>query len=203
MNGYIITFSTWIMSINWIIIESIATLLATTIVALTLIYTMFNNRKIAADNNKMIEAASRAYISIYSAPLIANRNHFYIVFRNTGKSSATIKSLNTDNITRDAIKLGDKDFLDYFQNIIIAPGVSITHLATSKNYLHNHVSKFDIEYTSMDKTYKEHFEFKLDASHKLPSIGIQVLSSNDFEKNLISLIRQLVELYQDDIRKHL
>lgn len=179
-------------NINWdiasTISDSVLSLLAIVISVIALV-------KTSVDNNRILEETSRAYISIYTETLIANRNHFYIILRNFGNTNAVLQDIKTDEKTREMIKLGEKD---YFSNLIksqLAPGQSITHVVTTQNkeYDHNHISKFEIVYTSGRKKYSDKFEFNLSINTTMPSISI---SNGDFEK-------QLLELYQDEIRKKL
>lgn len=151
--------------------------------------------KTSRDNNKILEANFRPYISVYTETLIANKNHFYIIVRNFGNTNAIIENIKVDEKTREMIKLGE-DF--YFDNVIksqLAPGQSITHVVTTQNekYDHEHISKFEIIYKSSHKEYSEKFEFNLSINATMPSIG---LSNGNYEK-------QFLELYQDEIRKKL
>lgn len=151
--------------------------------------------KTSRDNNKILEANSRPYISVYTETLIANKNHFYIIVRNFGNTNAIIQNIKVDEKTRAMIKLG-KDF--YFDNIIksqLAPGQSITHVVTTldEKYDYDHVSTFEIIYKSSQKKYSDKFEFNLSTNATMPSIGP---SDGNYEK-------QFLELYQDEIRKKL
>lgn len=179
-------------NINWdiasTISDSVLSLLAIVISVIALV-------KTSRDNNRILEETSRAYISVYTEAIIANRGHFYIVIRNFGNTNAILQDIKIDKKTREMIKLGEKD---YFSNLIktqLAPGQSITHVVTTQNkeYDHNHISNFEIDYTSGRKKYSDKFEFNLSINTTMPSISI---SSGDFKK-------QFLELYQDEIRKKL
>jgi hypothetical protein len=151
--------------------------------------------KTSIDNNKMLEEMSRPYIGIYTEALIANKGHFYIVLRNFGNTSATLKNIEIDEKTKKMIKLGNKNYFNNLINSQIAPGQSITHLVTTRNkeYDSKHISRFKITYTSGKKRYSDKFEFILSANSTMPSISI---SNAKYEK-------QFIELYQDQIRKNL
>lgn len=91
--------------------------------------------------------------------------------------------------------LGNKDYLSSIVKNQLAPGQSITHavLTQKKEYDHQHISKFEITYTSGKKEYSDTFEFNLSVNTVMPSMSI---SNADYEK-------QFLELYQDEIRKKL
>lgn len=179
-------------SIDWTIVSTISSsffsFIAIIISAIAVI-------KTSKDNNKMLEATSRAYVSIYTEALISNRQYFYLVFRNFGKTNAFITNIEIDTKTREMISTRGIDRFHYLTNSNLAPGQSFTHaiLTDSNEYDHNHISKFEITYKSGRKEYSEKFEFKLSDHTRMPSIGI---SNGDFKK-------QFLELYQDEIRKKL
>lgn len=151
--------------------------------------------KTSKDNNRILEETSRAYISIYTETLIANSNSFYLVFRNFGHTNAVMQEIKIDDVTREMIKVGNKDFLGYIAKSTIAPGQSITHVVTTYNrdFDKEYVSKFEISYLSGDKKYEDVFEFSLGMNTRMPSVSI---STKDVSE-------QFLELYQDDIRKRL
>lgn len=60
-------------SINWDIASTIGRWVLS---ALAIIISVIAVVKTSKDNNKILEENSRAYISIYTETLIANRNHF-------------------------------------------------------------------------------------------------------------------------------
>lgn len=45
------------------------------------LWTLYESRKNPREQKKMIEESTRANIQIYTAPLITNRDHFYIVIK--------------------------------------------------------------------------------------------------------------------------
>lgn len=179
-------------AINWNIASTISSSILS---AVAIIISVIAVVKTSRDNNRILEENSRAYISIYTEVLIANKNHFYIIVKNFGNTNAVIQNIKIDNKTKEMIKLGTKD---YFSNIVknqLAPGQSITHVVSThkKDYDHEHISKFEITYTSGKKEYSDTFEFNLSMNSTMPSISI---STADYEK-------QFLELYQDEIRKKL
>lgn len=184
---------------DYLSIKTIAELsissIAVIISVVALIKTSIDNKKMIEANNKILEENSRPYISIYTETLIANRNHFYIVIRNFGNTNAFIKEFKIDEKTKEMIKIGNKDYFSHLVNSQLAPGQSITHLVHTKikDYDDEHISDFDITYSSSHKTYTEKFKFNLTINSKMPSIG---LSTADYDK-------QFIELYQDEIRKKL
>jgi len=194
-------------AINWDIARTITDFLLSVIAVSISVYAVV---KTSRDNNRILEETSRAYISIYTDALVANKSHFYIVFRNFGKSNAFIKDIEIDEKTREMIKIGDKDFISYIMKSNIAPGQSITHVVATntkkndkdisdvvatenKKYDQDHISKFEITYLSGGNEYTDIFEFCLGANTRMPSIG---LSDGGID-------RQFLELYQDQIRKSL
>lgn len=163
--------------------------------ALAIIISVVAVVKTSKDNNMILEETSRAYVSIYTEALIANRSHFYIVFRNFGKTNAIMQNIEIDEKTKEMTKIGNKDFFSYIAKCTIAPGQSITHVVTTgdKEFDFEHVSEFIITYLSGAKVYTDKFEFSLGMNTRMPSISI---SSKDVGK-------QFLELYQDEIRKKL
>lgn len=101
-------------NINWDIASTISDSLLS---ILAIIISIVALVKTSRDNNKILEETSRAYISIYTETLNANRNHFYIVIRNFGNTNAILKDLKIDEKTKKMIKLGEKD---YFSSLIKA-----------------------------------------------------------------------------------
>lgn len=179
-------------TIDWNTVKPITEIILS---AVAIFISVFAIVKTSRDNNKILEETSRAYISVYTETLIANKNHFYIIFRNFGKSNAFIKNISIDDKTREMIKIGDKDFINNITKSNIAPGQSITHVVATENKKYNkeHISEFTITYLSGRKEYTDNFKFCLGANTRMPSIG---LSSE--ELNI-----QFLELYQDQIRKSL
>jgi len=179
-------------AINWDVTKTISELLLS---STAIIISVFAVVKTSRDNNRILEETSRAYVSIYTETLIANRKHFYIVFRNFGKSNAFIQNITVDDKTKEMIKIGNKDFISDIAKSNIAPGQSITHVVITgnKEYDYDHISKFEITYLSGRKIYIDKFEFNLGANTRMPSISI---SNKDTDK-------QFLELYQDEIRKKL
>lgn len=170
-----------------------------------LLYTIIFNQKLLKENNKAIDEANRANLSVYSSPLIASNNNFYIVVRNFGRTTAIIKSIKIDDQTRESIKLDNKDFINYLINLPIAPNQSITHLVQSINIPKDLDSKIEIIYTSAsnNKDYTCFYKGKIDSAHKLPSIGISEGSHIDTHAKLLHIVKKFVELYQDDLRRKL
>ncbi|MDE1549485.1 hypothetical protein [Jeotgalibaca caeni] len=179
-------------NINW---DLASTLSSSFLSIVAIIISVVAVVKTSKDNNRILEENSRAYISIYTEALIANRNHFYIVIKNFGNTNAHIESIEVDNKTREMIKLGNKDYIDRIVNNQLAPKQSITHLVSKhkNDFDSNHISKFKITYTSGRKIYSDIFEFNLSWNSTMPSISI---STADYDK-------QFLELYQDEVRKKL
>lgn len=179
-------------SLNWTMVSTIS---SSILALLAIVISTVAVVKTSKDNNKMLEATSRAYVSIYTESLISNRHYFYLVFRNFGKTNAFIKTIKIDEKTREMISSASMDRFHYLNNSNLAPGQSFTHgvLTNHKEYDHNHISTFEITYKSGYKEYSEKFEFNLSEHTRMPSIGI---SSGDLNK-------QFLELYQDEIRKKL
>ncbi len=183
-------------SINWDIASTISSSISA---AVAIIISVIALVKTSRDNNKILEENSRAYISIYTETLIANKIHFYIVVKNFGNTNAILQNIKIDDKTREMIKLGSKD---YFKNMVknqLAPGQSITHIVSTQKegYDREHISKFEITYTSGRKEYSDTFEFNLSMNATTPSLSIpDAISDGDFHKHFL-------ELYQDEIRKKL
>lgn len=179
-------------NINW---DFASTLSSSFLSIVAIIISVVAVVKTSKDNNRILEENSRAYISIYTETLIANKNHFYIIIKNFGSTNALIKSIEVDNKTREMIKIGNRDYIDRIVNNQLAPKQSITHIVSThkSDFDRDHTSKFKITYKSGRKTYSDIFEFNLSWNSIMPSISI---SNADYEK-------QFIELYQDEIRKKL
>lgn len=179
-------------AVNWDITSTISSSILSVVAILISVVAVV---KTSRDNNRILEENSRAYISIYTEVLIANKNHFYIVVKNFGNTNAIIESIKIDEKTKEMIKLGNKDYLSNIVKNQLAPGQSITHVVSTqkKEYDHQHTSIFEITYKSGKKEYSDTFEFNLSINSVMPSISI---SNADYKK-------QFLELYQDEIRKKL
>lgn len=179
-------------AVNWDIASTISSSILS---AVAIIISVIAVVKTSRDNNRILEENSRAYISIYTEVLIANKNHFYIVVKNFGNTNAVIQNIEMDDKTKEMIKLGNKDYFSHIVKNQLAPGQSITHVVSTqkKEYDHDHTSKFEITYISGKKEYSDVFEFNLSMNSTMPSISI---SNADYDK-------QFLELYQDEIRKKL
>ena len=84
-------------NINW---DFASTLSSSFLSIVAIIISVVAVVKTSKDNNRILEENSRAYISIYTETLIANKNHFYIIIKNFGSTNALIKSIEVDNKTR-------------------------------------------------------------------------------------------------------
>lgn len=179
-------------TINWDIASTISSVILSVV---AIVISVIAVVKTSRDNNRILEENSRAYISIYTETLIANRNHFYIIVKNFGNTNAVVQKIKMDDKTREMIKLGDKDYFSKIEKNQVAPGQSITCLVfTQKSeFDYDHISKFEITYKSGRKEYSDVFEFNLAINSTMPSISI---SDANFGK-------QFLELYQDEIRKKL
>lgn len=170
-------------------------IIAIIISVITLVKTSFDNRR-------MLEESSRAYISIYTDTLIANKSHFYIIIKNFGNTNAMIQNIEIDKKTKKMIKLGSTECEDCFNSLIksqLAPGQSITHAVMTDNeeYDYSHISKFKISYKSGRKRYSDEFEINLSINSTMPSMSISTDGTGEQFKKLF------IELYQDQIRKSL
>ena len=70
-------------NINW---DLASTLSSSFLSIVAIIISVVAVVKTSKDNNRILEENSRAYISIYTEALIANRNHFYIIIKNFGNT---------------------------------------------------------------------------------------------------------------------
>lgn len=180
-----------ISSRDWTVIESKISLLTSIFALCISFYSFYFQRK---ESNRILEETNRAYVSIYSSPLIANRSQFYLVIKNFGNTQAIIKDIEVDPITKKSLKNRfGKDFFDYYRNSSLAPGQSFTHLVMNEDLDHDLVSEFKITYQSGKNIYTETFKFNLQRQHQLPSVG---LSNKEVDK-------QFLELYQDYLRRNL
>src|SRR5699024_5777736 len=100
-------------NINW---DFASTLSSSFLSIVAIIISVVAVVKTSKDNNRILEENSRAYISIYTETLIANKNHFYIIIKNFGSTNALIKSIEVDNKTRELIKIGNRDYIDRIVN---------------------------------------------------------------------------------------
>ena len=64
-------------TIDWNTVKPITEIILS---AVAIFISVFAIVKTSRDNNKILEETSRAYISVYTETLIANKNHFYILF---------------------------------------------------------------------------------------------------------------------------
>lgn len=175
----------------WTAIESITNIIISIVAVGISVYSFRFQKK---ESNRVLEETNRAYVSIYSSPLIANRSLFYLVIKNFGNTQAIIKDFEVDPITKKSLqKRFGKDFFDYYHNSSLAPGQSFTHLIINEDLDPELVSKFTITYQSGKNIYTETFKFNLQRQHQLPSVG---LSDKEIDK-------QFLELFQDYLRRNL
>lgn len=110
-------------------------------------------------NNRMLEASTRPYISVYFDYSQMGEPIGYFVIRNFGNSSGKIIALSYNDIVRrqpeDLCKI--TNILDGMIGNSIAPNqkflipIKLTHAPEG-------TCVFDISYCTSDKTYTEHFE---------------------------------------------
>lgn len=112
--------------------------------------------KTLRQNNKMIENATRPYISIYGQTINCNEDqHFYLVVKNSGASPATITNFSYSPDLSQSLETKDSDrnFLDDLSKCTIPPGQSRICKLTYEKVPEEVV--FDVTYHSSEKTYSE------------------------------------------------
>lgn len=168
------------------------------------LWTLYESRKNSKESRILIEESMRGYVSVYSNTLIANSPFkSYLIIKNIGKSPLKITDIIVDEVTKRNLKLGDKDFFTYLPGTSLAPDQSATINLNTSKFDKDHVSSIEIHYQSIGKDYIESQEINLIILSKLPSIGIKETNSRDTNNQLVYYLKQLIELYQDDLRKKL
>lgn len=119
-------------------------------------------------NNKMIEESTRPVISIYTEEINAGEPFFYLVIKNFGSSPACITKFEYDFDFTGCYKIkNDKDYLQKFNNAILAPGQSKICMLDYKKI--NKEVTFTINYQSgANKMYSDTFTVDLKAGVSLP-----------------------------------
>lgn len=183
------------LNISYEIWQILGVILSSIISTAAFLWTLYESRKNSREQNKMIEESTRANLRIYTAPLITNRDHFYIVIKNLGNSSARIEKASIDETTDSALTVNEKPFSTRMKDTVLAPGQTATYAVVPSNLDSNHVSTIELSYfsTNTNKVYKTEFKGKLRSLSTLPSIGI---SDAPIEK-------QILELLQDHLRRNL
>lgn len=137
-------------------------------------------------NSKMIEESSRPVIGIYSDSINPGNPMFYLIVKNFGNSTAVITKFDYDYDLKDCYKFrADRDYLKDLVNCTIAPHQSrICSLDYQKI---SRPIKFDIEYTSCNKTYSDSFTIDLKTGVSMP---IGKVATKDMELRTISYTLQ-------------
>lgn len=147
-------------------------------------------------NNKMIEATSRAYI-VVNAQYINFRNpQIVLVVRNYGSSGAIIKKISFDkDLTKYTFELNMQPF-EALENMTVAPNQNlqcdIDNVAIGQDNLD--VVKCNVEYISNGKNYKEEFMINFKAvSHNIDS-RVDCKDSD---------LKAIAYILQENVRKNL
>ena len=148
------------------IINLILSVLSFILAAISVITVVLTLRQ----NNKMIEATSRAYI-VVNAQYINFRNHqIVLVVRNYGSSGAIIKKISFDkDLTKYTFELNMQPF-EELKNMTFAPNQNlqcdIDNLVIGQDGLD--IVTCNVEYISNGKNYKEEFMINFKAiSHNI------------------------------------
>jgi hypothetical protein len=105
---------------------------------------------------KSIEEANRPYVVVYRDYIqVLNNVHEYIVIKNFGKTGAIIDSIIFDPPYKETIR--DREIFQNISNTFIAPGQSITTVATPNAFEGERegIIKVTIRYHANKKKYEE------------------------------------------------
>ena len=118
-------------------------------------------------NHKMIENATRPYISVYGQEVNCGSPAFYIVIKNYGSSPAIINHFKIDpDISHCYRSDKSRDFLSDLSTCVLAPGQSKI-CAMDYMKLPDSLS-FDIQFSSGSKSYHECFKSNIKAGSAMP-----------------------------------
>ncbi len=134
---------------------------------LTSIIAIIISLKTLRQNSKMIEDSSRPYIGIYGGSTFVSTPNYYLILKNFGNSSATIKKFSS-NIDLSKFNTHNFDDRKPFQNIegsTIMPGQSFHAVIDFKKaYSKSKTLNFYIVYSSGTHTYEDNICVNLAAN---------------------------------------
>lgn len=143
-------------------------------------------------NSKMIENSTRPYIGIYGAGVYVRSPNYYIVIKNFGNSSATIKSFSSDFDLSKCVKGKDmKKPFEYIENSTLLPDqayhcvIDLNHTLTQTETINFHIT-----YASSVKQYKEKMCLNLRAL-----VGNYVTHKDDNGKPLSVISETLQDMH--------
>ena len=144
-------------------------------------------------NHKMIESATRPYISIYGESINPGSPMFYIVIKNFGSSPAVMTKFASDfDFTGCYCFQTDRNFLSIMSKAIIAPGQSrICRLDYDK--IPDDIS-FSLEYLSGRKRYSEKFTVNIKAGAEMVTSKVDTK-----DKELRTISYSLQEMLQKSL----
>lgn len=115
-------------------------------------------------NNRMIEESTRANISIYGNTVNCQDPKFYLILKNYGTSGATITKFSC-NLDLSKYSYDENHIpFSHIEGMYVAPNQSfMTNLNVTKLFEEKLTLIFDIEYKSLNKTYRESFNIVLES----------------------------------------
>lgn len=117
-------------------------------------------------NAKMIESSSRPYVGIYGLSTYMGFRQYYIVIKNFGQSSATIKEFTYDFDIATISKHDDCEPFSHIDGTTIMPGQSYRAAVDFDKISANNIAhiNFYLKYSSGTHVYEDDICFKIDAN---------------------------------------
>lgn len=141
-------------------------LIIPTTTALTAIISVIISSIALKQSTRAIEEANRPYIAVYGQSLFIEKQILHLVIKNTGNIQATIITFKCTPSLKDCLAVNNRDYLKDLEGMTIAPGQSIT-FDMIYEIVPDYV-KFELEYKSKIKKYKDTIEGNIKVSVSAP-----------------------------------
>lgn len=173
---------------DWInVVLSILSFMLAAISVVTVVITL-------RQNHKMIENATRPYLTIYGAVVNFQNPDYYLVLRNFGQSSATILGFSCSVDLSACVDAQEPSPFGHVVGLSLAPGQAIqTSIDYSKLVELSATPSFTILYSSGKKNYQETASINLPAHADFP---IMRANTKDAELKIISYTLQDIAVRQ-------
>ena len=172
---------------------SILSFILALISSITVIMTLYQNKKLIKQNNQALETSLRPYISIFLDNITICEQRTFFVFKNFGNSTATIKKFIYDEVLKSTDQ-GHELFSQQFDNVLnisLAPGQSkILYYDVTKLLVDE--LNFTIGYTSSEKYYEETTKINVKNYAHIPVTRPKTHIANGFERQ-VQTLREITE----------
>ena len=175
------------------IVLCILSFILATVSVITMFVTLGQNKRIIEQNNQVLEASLRPYISIYLDIITICEQNTFFVLKNFGNSTAQITKFSYDKVLKDTpqghILLSNQ--FDSVRNLTLAPGQSkILYYDVTK--LPVDELQFTIGYRSSQKYYEETITMNVKNYSHIPVPRPESHIANGLERQ-VQTLRELVE----------